>query len=241
SPSARGWGRGGGGGGGVCWINDNTIPLGLNVLYAGGFGGLAGGAQYGAQAGCNGGILTGLSIPQNTTYPAVHADFTMSPTSFTVGNTEYSENTSITFTNESTGQTSSNWNFGDEYYSNQENPQHEYAAAGDYAITLIASNELCADTAVKDIYSDFDMPNVFTPNTDGVNDLFPGIDLKQMQSLEVMNRWGETVFISSEMVRNWDGNINGLPVKTGVYYFIISYRDNEGKIITKKGSVTLLR
>jgi len=121
SSIAIGFGPGGGGGGGLCWIKGSSVPANLNVLSAGGIGGMAGGSSYGAQTGCNGNTMTGLTLLQNTQYPSVHADFIMSPTSFTIGETEYSENTAIIFTNYSTGGNFSQWDFGDlrNLYRNQ--------------------------------------------------------------------------------------------------------------------------
>ena len=90
------------------------------------------------------------------------------------------------------------------------------------------------------------IPNVFTPNGDGLNDEFkvdaPG--LKQF-SMEVFNRWGQSVFASTSVDRGWRGGLdNGSSaVPDGTYFYIISFKDEcsnepEG---TRTGHVTLLR
>jgi len=56
------------------------------------------------------------------------------------------------------------------------------------------------------------------------------------------NRWGNLVFTSNELMIKWDGKTNkGDKVADGVYYWIVSYSDRNGKTANKNGSVTVLR
>lgn len=111
----------------------------------------------------------------------------------------------------------------------------------------------CTDSAsiyVKAFYQNLlRLPNIFTPNGDGVNDLFyviAGKAVKQIQILQIINRWGEKVFEVQNVAPNsykygWDGTKNGLPVMQGtyVYYLVVDLVD--GTQETVKGNLTLLR
>lgn len=96
--------------------------------------------------------------------------------------------------------------------------------------------------------SQFFVPNTFTPDGDGVNDLF-GPDGWNISTVEmnIFNRWGELIFSGKDAEAFWDGNMNGNPVQDGVYVWKCSYRfvDNvEGDVGAKKeavGHVTLVR
>jgi gliding motility-associated-like protein len=83
----------------------------------------------------------------------------------------------------------------------------------------------------------------FTPNGDGVNDLWllsTGNCLNTAK-VQVLNRYGHVVFESSNYKNNWNGTYGGKPLPDGTYYFIISYQWTNGKTIFKKGNVTILR
>jgi len=90
------------------------------------------------------------------------------------------------------------------------------------------------------------LPNVFTPNGDGVNDYFFPRDLltsgATMFKMEVYNRWGEEVF-STESTdgQGWDGRFNGTPQPEGVYIYVIDVSFKNGKTEHHQGNVSLLR
>jgi gliding motility-associated-like protein len=74
--------------------------------------------------------------------------------------------------------------------------------------------------------------NAFTPDGDGINDLFlKGIDLI------IMNRWGQELFRGTQ---GWDGNYNGTKVSSGTYYYIIKITGPDKTQITQTGPVTLI-
>jgi gliding motility-associated-like protein len=92
--------------------------------------------------------------------------------------------------------------------------------------------------APNDIY----IPSAFTPNNDGINDVFkPSVGTNfALINFSVYNRWGEKVFTTSNN-NGWDGTTNGQAQNTGVYIWILSAKDNQGNPINKKGTVTLIR
>ncbi len=88
------------------------------------------------------------------------------------------------------------------------------------------------------------IPNVFTPNNDGLNDELK-FQLGELKSydLQLFNRWGKKIYTSTDVSSNWDGKINGRAGKDGIYYYILTYEslcDGEGEK-TISGYVTLLR
>ncbi|MGY6561752.1 MAG: T9SS type B sorting domain-containing protein, partial [Luteibaculaceae bacterium] len=86
-----------------------------------------------------------------------------------------------------------------------------------------------------------ELPNIFTPNNDGVNDAFIPIEQENIsiERVVIQNRWGQTVFEGREI--NWDGTINNQPATEGVYYYVVSYRNPKGEVKSKSGTVTLKR
>jgi gliding motility-associated-like protein len=90
------------------------------------------------------------------------------------------------------------------------------------------------------------VPNAFSPNEDGVNDLFQaniGCTVTEFD-LRVFNRWGQLVFSSQNPDDGWDGNSKGEPAISAVYVYVlqVSY-DQEGKLKSevKTGDVALIR
>jgi gliding motility-associated-like protein len=87
------------------------------------------------------------------------------------------------------------------------------------------------------------LPDAFTPNGDGRNDKFHIITVGQHQIgiFRVVNRWGQTVFETSNELGAWDGTFNGLPQPIGSYNYFLRYRCINGETIEKKGEVMLIR
>ncbi|MCS6823443.1 MAG: gliding motility-associated C-terminal domain-containing protein [Cytophagaceae bacterium] len=86
------------------------------------------------------------------------------------------------------------------------------------------------------------IPNIFTPNDDGHNDLFAikGKYFKDF-SITIFNKWGEVVFLSEDINHSWDGTYKGKPVVCDTYTYIVTAKDNNGKQFTEKGLVHLMR
>jgi gliding motility-associated-like protein len=85
-------------------------------------------------------------------------------------------------------------------------------------------------------------PDAFTPNGDGLNDVFrPVAPYTKEILMEVYNRWGEILYRTTELNTGWDGNYAGRPAQSGPYIYYIRLVDDAGAITEKKGTVTLLR
>ncbi len=182
-----------------------------------------------------------------TVYPKPKADFIFSP------ELPSSFNPEASFKDISTGGVNQwEWDFGDpdspENSSELKNPTHFYSNYGDYKPTLIVSNQHCKDTVVFPLHvkADFTFysPNAFTPNDDGINDLFSpkglGINTDSYE-LRIYTRWGEEIFKSKDLVLGWDGTFSAKACPEGVYSWIVQFKDIEGKSHQYIGLVTLLR
>lgn len=86
------------------------------------------------------------------------------------------------------------------------------------------------------------VPNAFSPNGDGVNDVIK-VYGKCLQTLTFMifNRWGEKVFETTDIEKGWDGIYNGVKLNTGVFVYRLEGRTHEGTAYNAKGNITLLR
>lgn len=88
------------------------------------------------------------------------------------------------------------------------------------------------------------VPNVFTPNGDGQNDLLlptTVATIKALRFFRVFNRWGKMLFETTQKDKGWDGRYNGQLQPLDTYTWVIEGVDENGTIIKKQGSVTLLR
>ncbi|MBX7142324.1 MAG: gliding motility-associated C-terminal domain-containing protein [Chitinophagales bacterium] len=88
------------------------------------------------------------------------------------------------------------------------------------------------------------IPNAFTPNGDGLNDVFLPVlsGRTEMKTLAVFNRWGQQVFFSSSPATGWDGTFDGKPEEVGAFvYYFTGFNEESGKEIVMKGNVLLLR
>ncbi|MFH1321675.1 MAG: PKD domain-containing protein [Bacteroidota bacterium] len=150
------------------------------------------------------------------------------------------------------------WDFGDpdsddDNYSTNENPGHTYGEYGEYTIQLIVSNEGCSADTVSHTFditwTKFFIPNVFTPNGDGVNEIFnvEGVDVLQVEG-KIFTRWGQKIYEWNTTQGGWDGRtLAGVLVSEGTYFYIlkvklideISLEGVEEKTYT--GTVTLIR
>lgn len=87
------------------------------------------------------------------------------------------------------------------------------------------------------------VPTGFTPNGDGKNDRFTPypVGIKSYNYFRVFNRWGQVIFSTKKLHDGWDGTINGKEQPTGTYIWMIEGITSGNKLITKKGTVTLIR
>lgn len=141
------------------------------------------------------------------------------------------------FTNNSTGATGYLWEFGDGGTSTEINPSHQYTRNGNYEIYLTAfygnGCQVKQKIAVAQVDKDELVPNVFTPNGDGLNDTFvPRITCLPVD-LKIYNRWGKLVYEQKNYQNNWGGE----QVVNGIYY----YQLTSSKGQTWKGWVEIVR
>ena len=154
----------------------------------------------------------------------------------------------IEFYNESSGAVFYAWDFDNGVISSEENPIFDFEEVGNYEVSLkVVSENGCEDRMIKNInilpeYTLY-APNAFTPNGDGVNDVFlaegNGITSFEMQ---VFDRWGGLVFESSDIEYGWDGlNASSNKVETGTYMYHIALYDYNGKLWIYNGELNLIR
>lgn len=86
------------------------------------------------------------------------------------------------------------------------------------------------------------IPNVITPNGDGVNDVFyfGGTNIARVNA-KVYNRWGELIFESNEDQYPWDGKNENIDCPEGVYFYIMDITFKDGEMTERHGDITLLR
>jgi PKD repeat protein len=174
----------------------------------------------------------GCSSGSSFFYQSIHvkADFTADPTQGQAPLT-------VTFTDKSVRANTYRWEFGDgkDSISTLSNPVHTYYKPGDYSVKLTIESVLhCIDSLRFDKISvdpsELHVPNVFTPDGDGLNDNFM-ISSKslRMVSMEVFSRSGLRVYYfygEGERLRQWtgwDGNVNNSSRKAspGIYFYVI--------------------
>ena len=139
------------------------------------------------------------------------------------------------------------WDFGDGTRGTDPNPSHTYTRKGKYTVTLTVLDESgCLITQSKelDILDYFiEIPNVFTPNGDQLNDtFFPKFSFIPSLQLQVMNKWGELIYRSSGLEdAGWDGNVAGQKSPEGVYVYKLSYQVPDGRTFTSFSTFLLAR
>ncbi|MGQ0827456.1 MAG: gliding motility-associated C-terminal domain-containing protein [Bacteroidota bacterium] len=150
------------------------------------------------------------------------------------------------FVNTSSNATSYLWIFGDGTTSTEVHPEHGYSYGTSYVVTLIAYNGSCPDTISFPItinafnnYINPLVPNVFTPNGDGMNDCFEiklGNGLENCVELTVFDRWGLKMYDNQNGVC-WDGRTtSGNIVPDGTYFYLVKIGESE-----MHGAVSVLR
>ena len=155
----------------------------------------------------------------------------------------------ITFSSQSVNTTSCLYIFGDGQTSSSCNTQHTYQDTGRFLVQLVAvSSQGCRDTAEQEIFIDafesFYIPNAFTPNNDGKNDVlfFHGTPVQNFKA-EIYNRWGQLIYASEDPDKGWNGKDirSGVEVPDGVYVYKLTFKDINSNNQLKKGIVSLIR
>ena len=140
------------------------------------------------------------------------------------------------------------WKINDEEKSELDNFSYEFVKGGTYKIELFASlSETCQKSYSETIEiseTNLRIPNIFTPNGDGLNDEFVVCydgELVKFK-IDITNKNGEVIFQSTDINKSWDGKINGNDhAADGVYYYNINGEDNFGNKIERRGALRLAR
>ena len=114
-----------------------------------------------------------------------------------------------------------------------------------YTITITNTQGCSAnDTVLVTVKPEVHLfiPNAFSPNGDGNNDLFKVVGGPfEFFHLSIYNRWGTLVYESDNESDGWDGRYRGLPQAVGTYIYIVRATDEFGVPFTREGNVILLR
>lgn len=157
----------------------------------------------------------------------------------------------VVFTNTSSGPDQKSWTW---FFINNSNPSlsgqripYRFETAGSFPVAMIVKNKWgCADTIVKAVFVEDEfsiyVPNAFTPDDDGINDLFQpkGTGIRNYQ-LMIFDRWGARLFSTTDFLTPWDGSFKGVGCKEDVYIWKIIVNGTDNKIKELQGHVTLYR
>jgi gliding motility-associated-like protein len=190
---------------------------------------------------CN---LTDTTRQTITVSGAPTAAFTFSPTTPT-------ENTPTKFTNQSSPDAIRFiWNFGDGdslQTTSRLDISHQYNSTGTFNACLVAFNASgCADTVCQPVSAlvvdAIDVPNAFTPLSGDINSKVyaKGFGITKMQFI-IWNRWGQKVFETNDKDIGWDGKFKGVVQPMDVYAYTLEVEFFDGKKVSKKGDITLIR
>lgn len=140
----------------------------------------------------------------------------------------------------------------------EENTEYTFTKAGTHNIvvyaTFINGNDTIAYTQeywdeigpmrVTISESKLEMPNAFSPNGDGINDIYKAKDGYQ-SIIEfhayIFNRWGQKLYEWDNPTGGWDGKYNGKDVKQGVYFVLVKAKGADGRTFNIRRDVNLLR
>lgn len=132
-------------------------------------------------------------------------------------------------------------------------PKPEFIARNNITYKLSVENEHCSAGDEINIIITYDnrgitVPNAFSPNGDGINDVFYpiGRNASFVKSMTIFNRWGKQIFVINNVPGNdpaygWKGTWNGAAAQVGVYYYIIELIGENNKPVQYTGHVTLLK
>ncbi|MDI1353452.1 MAG: gliding motility-associated C-terminal domain-containing protein [bacterium] len=191
-------------------------------------------------------LCSSVVYPSITVYQKPKADFTYSPLEIREELDEVVFTaTGYAFGNES----NSTWYFiqgSKKFTTDSEQTTYIYKESGIFPVTLVIRDENgCADTITKAVTviaeGGIYVPNSFTPNEDGLNDIFkPIITGSKKYKLNIYDRWGALIFETANYETGWDGTYKGEPSKSDIYTWTLQSSSVSGNI-SKTGSVLLLR
>jgi len=161
----------------------------------------------------------------------------MGDTTVVVGNTKQ-------LSDSSTNASTRIWLLCDDSQTNSKRLTIMFKDTGKCCVLLRVYEGPCADS-IKQCFRVISkpsifIPNLFTPNKDGINDVFEvkGEGIKALDCI-IYNRWGQKLYSWDGVHGFWDGMINGNIAGNGTYFFLINYTDLENKSVMERGVVTL--
>ena len=201
-------------------------------------------------------VVSDLGCTDQVTYPNLICVFPYPNAEFSFGPQPTSVlNTTINFSNESTGADNYNWEFGTNGIlgsSTATDPNFLFPndVPGTYQVCLLATTDYgCQDSTCQYVIIDEDfivyVPNAFSPDQDNINETFTpvviGADPLNYQ-FYVFNRWGELIYNSQIPGQGWDGTFKGMPAQQDIYVWkleVVNQMNNQKH--QYKGHVTLLK
>lgn len=170
--------------------------------------------------------------------------------SFTMSNNVGAAPINVTFTNTSQNAQSFDWDFGngnEALGTDQSNQSTVYNSNESFTITLIAYQQMCSDTISQTFMlvpnPSVHEPNIFTPNTDNINEYFTlnPINFKTFNFL-IVNRWGNVMFEGDLGKPTWDGRTNSNKLADeGTYFYKYTGEGVNGEILEGHGYFQLKR
>jgi len=135
-----------------------------------------------------------------------------------------------------------------DYRFNEQNLDYTFTEEGTYYVRFMGSNadgscETAGETYTVGIgSSDLRIPNAFTPNEDGVNDVWKVAYRSLLEfSCTIFDRYGNELFHFKDPTQGWDGKYKGKYVKPGVYFYVIEAKGADGTRYKKGGDINLIR
>jgi len=131
-----------------------------------------------------------------------------------------------------------------------DNTEFDFVQSGKTVVTLYErlNSELIDSVSITVTISEsfLQMPNAFSPNGDGVNDIYRAKQPEGYKSIVefhayIFNRWGQKLYEWTDITQGWDGTYKGSPVKDGVYFVLVKARGADGIDYDIKRDITLMR
>ena len=134
----------------------------------------------------------------------------------------------------------------------QEDTSYRFLESGTFVVTLktrLTDNDTeLGEKSIEVTISEskLEFPNAFSPNGDGINDIYRAKQPDGYKSIVefhayIFNRWGQKLYEWTDVSKGWDGTYKGSPVKEGVYFVLVKARGADGREYNIKKDVNLLR
>jgi PKD repeat protein len=176
-------------------------------------------------------------------FPSPKAGFLFSPKNV------YNDQPKVEFLDQSSDAVRFEWNFGDDTFSTQQSPSHQYDKIGVKKILQTVYNQFnCSDTTSLELT--VELRKIFTPNALSPNAINP-VDREFLPysngvrqegyHLRILSRWDDLVFECKNEIKGWNGKlVNGNWAQAGNYIWILDFTDFLGEVHRQMGTVTLI-